>query len=357
MKKFEVGTEINHPKHGPCTITFVGDDYIGIQLASGEQGLVKRERLVSQLEAGVTSDEPPTSQPTWPDCTFICESEDQPHYHGSHWRPFYEDPNDVIRNLEEILSQAFTVPAFGDTYPAPRETPGDWMEGEHLYWPIPYCGLVVTILRKEGQNQIASMYPYICTGSEASMEIRRVFVWRNGVEAQIEGAWGPAIVTFFDTNFLNNRAWYKAGTSCQFLLAGIAYGAEPAEPAELLVKQHSDSVHWQQAIADENPQVPAPRSSNTFQMGGAAILLPLPEEDRDDYYFRGTIREVEPFSNDWLGQSGWQVRVTVMRFDDEDADLDVFITRRAWSGSEPPSVAQDIEGSLWLQGRLWTAHE
>ena len=360
MKKFEVGAEINHPKHGPCTITFVGDDYIGIRLTSGEQGLLKREHLMSQLEADDTPEAPPTSPLAWPDCTFIQEPEDQPHYLGSHWEPFYEDSNHVIRNLEEILSQVAVLPAFGDTHPAPRETPGDWVEGKHLYWPIPDCGLVVTTLRKEGQSQIASMYPYIYIGSDVSIEIRRVFVWHSGVEAQIEGAWGPASVTFFDTNFVSNRAWYETGTSCRFILAGIAYGAEPAqpaEPAELLVKQHSDITHWQQAIADENPQVPPPRSSNTFQMGGVAMLLPLPDEDRDDYYFRGTVREVEPFVNDWLGQSGWQVRVRVMLFDDEDADLDVFITKRAWSGGEPPRVDQDIEGSLWLQGRLWAVHE
>ena len=51
---FEVGAELDHPRHGPCKITFVGDDYIGIQLANGEQGLLKRERLISQLEAGAT---------------------------------------------------------------------------------------------------------------------------------------------------------------------------------------------------------------------------------------------------------------------------------------------------------------
>lgn len=46
-----------------------------------------------------------------------------------------------------------------------------------------------------------------------------------------------------------------------------------------------------------------------------------------------------------------------MRFGDEDGDLDILITRRAWQGDAPPRVGQDIEGQLWLQGRLWMPSE
>jgi hypothetical protein len=42
-----------------------------------------------------------------------------------------------------------------------------------------------------------------------------------------------------------------------------------------------------------------------------------------------------------------------MRFGDEDADLDILITRPAWTGDARPQVGQDIEGRLWLQGHLW----
>ena len=76
--------------------------------------------------------------------------------------------------------------------------------------------------------------------------------------------------------------------------------------------------------------------------------------DRDNYQFRGPVRDVAAFDG-WLGQSGWKVRVGVMQFEDGSADLDVFITERAWASPEPPRVGQDIEGSLWLQGRLWSS--
>jgi hypothetical protein len=55
-----------------------------------------------------------------------------------------------------------------------------------------------------------------------------------------------------------------------------------------------------------------------------------------------------------LGQEAWRVRITVIRCDDQDMDLDVFITQRVWQGKQPPEVGADVEGHLWLQGRLWS---
>ncbi len=39
---------------------------------------------------------------------------------------------------------------------------------------------------------------------------------------------------------------------------------------------------------------------------------------------------------------------------DEELELDILITRRSWQGSEAPAIGQDIEGTLWLQGFLWS---
>jgi len=53
-----------------------------------------------------------------------------------------------------------------------------------------------------------------------------------------------------------------------------------------------------------------------------------------------------------LSQSAWRVAATVIRIDD-NFDLDILITERAWEGEKPPVAGQDIEGCLWLQGYLW----
>lgn len=353
----KVGAEFDHPEYGSGTITFVGDEYIGVELADGRRGLLKKEALDSSKPgAGNTADTLPVLQLVWPDNTFIWEPEDQPHYLGSHWQAFYEEADYLYQTLPEIIPQSSVLEGFGFKQPAPREIPEDWAEGVHLCWPGYYSGLVVTLLTEKNQNVMVSIYPYICTGVEVSIEIQRVFVWHSGVEAQIEGTWGDATITFFDTYFLSDRAWYETGASYQFVLSGIAYEAKPAELNELPVKMPPDIINGLRAIAEEQgAEAPAIHEMKTLQLEGAAIFSPIPEWDRDDYWFRGTVRSVRPF-DDWLGQSGWEVRVTVMRFDDQDADLSVFITRRIWSGSKPPRTGQDIEGSLWLQGHLWYPH-
>lgn len=90
-----------------------------------------------------------------------------------------------------------------------------------------------------------------------------------------------------------------------------------------------------------------------MHFNGAAIFLPIESWDIDDHEFRAPVKSVTPFEG-WLGQDGWQLRATVMRVgdDDRDLDLDILVTRRAWSGDAPPQVGQDIRGRLWLQGSL-----
>lgn len=132
-------------------------------------------------------------------------------------------------------------------------------------------------------------------------------------------------------------------------MAGIAYEAGTPELDKLPVAPDSQLAIWQRAHAEI-----AAGEEAYIGLEGSSIFLPLADWDRDDYEFRGPVRSVTAFSG-WLGQSGWKVRVSVMRFENESADLDVFVTERAWAGAEPPRVGQDIEGSLWLQGHLWAS--
>ena len=186
-------------------------------------------------------------------------------------------------------------------------------------------------------------------GIEAGIEIEKVHVWPSGAEAQIKGVWGGAAVSFFDLAFLDNRAWYEAGERRQFDLAGIAYEAGAPKVDTLAMAPDSPLANWQR----DHAGIAGVETAN-IGLEGSGNFLPIADWDRDDYRFRGPVRSVAAFDG-WLGQSGWKVRVAIMQFEDECAELDVFVTDRAWRGSEPPLVGQDIEGSLWLQGRLWTA--
>ena len=284
---------------------------------------------------------------SWPDSTFAWESEDQQHYCGSHWDPFYDSPDEILSALPRLIPESMPHIGFGDTYAGPHAVPESWCKGTYLYWPDYRWGLIAALRASNGRIDLANVSPYAERGVQVSIAVERVHVWSSGAEAQIEGLWGEALVEFFDLNFLSSRSWYESGRRLDFILNGIAYEASLASEEDLVVGHDSVLGGWLQGEHESGPA-----RESRISLEGSSIFVHVNDWDRDDYWFRGPVRRVKAFS-DWLGQSGWSVSVCVIQMDDEDAELEVQITSRAWSGPEPPQVGDDIKGTLWLQGRLW----
>ena len=283
----------------------------------------------------------------WPDCIFKWESEDHPHYCGSHWDAFYESADEVFRTLPERLPTGMRQRGFGDTYPGPHELPESWPKGIYVCWPNCRQGLIVTLRQSEGRVEVVNVSPFAEIGQQVRLEIKKVHVWSSGAEAQVEADWCGVPLSFFDLNFLSSRGWYEVGRHLDFILAGIAYSARPATAEKLAVDHDSPLSGWLGGESGLNLG-----GDLGISLEGSSIFLPVDDWDRDDYSFRGPVREVTAVG-DWLGQSGWRVKVCIIQADSEDLELDVYVTGRSWPGVEPPEVGQDIEGTLWLQGRLW----
>jgi len=349
MTDFYIGQHLIHPIHGPCTVTFVGRDYVGIELDGGEQGLVKKRAFeeATPIYEQTTQDDRPSS---WPESTFIQEDGEARHYPGTHWEAFFDDPKAAIESkLPEIVQRA--RPWIGGVNrEAPRPLPDGWVRGSVRAWPSQRQGLMAIISTGE-QNILTSLYPFVTDGVQHSLTISRINVWENGVEAQIEAEFGESAITFFDIAYAKHRLWYEAGKSYEFILAGIAYSTRPAETMEMAARHNPDEIAWQRMLAEKRGE-PVPEMPSTVNLHGMAMLIPIVEWDIDDYSFRGPVKSVKD-AHEVLGQSGWFVKVTVIRFDGDDKDLGILITRRAWQSNDPPCVGQDIEGSLWLQGYLW----
>ena len=289
------------------------------------------------------------AEKSWPEDTFVWEGKDQEHYCGPHWDPFFDSPDEIFGILPEAIPDSAALTTFGDIYPGPHDIPAGWTMGGHLCWPNANRGLVATVRVSEDATELVNISPFPPLGVQVGIEIKKVHVWTSGAEAQVEGVWGEAPVSFFDLTFLSNRAWYEAGQRREFILAGIAYKAGAPQMDKLALPPDSQLATWQRT-----PAGLAEGQDAYIRLEGSSIFLPIMDWDRDNYQFPGPVRDVAAFDG-WLGQSGWKVRVGVMQFEDENADLDVFITERAWTSREPPCVGQDIEGSLWLQGRLWSS--
>jgi hypothetical protein len=363
-QRFEINDRILHTDYGPGIVTFVGDNYLGLRFPSVGDMLqrydaTKISRWTTEAEA-VWQDETAAvdqAKLDWPQSTFKNEAPDTPHYMGSHWPPFVEDVADIVKDLPNILQEAQVMESIGNHRKSPRELPQDWPQGFHLVWPMQRRGIILTccINAAEQQMQLMSFYPFSSEGAQHTLTIDSVTVWESQAEAQITASLGEAQITFFDAHFLINRLWYEAGRRYEFILSGIAYAAGPAQVMEISFAANPDQIAWQRLLgndADEDNDWELPSAIN---LNGMASLLPITDWDKDEYSFRGPVRSVKPI-DDFLGQTGWRVRVTVMRlsgYETEDVDLDIVITRRIWRQEQSPEVGMDIEGTLWLQGYLW----
>lgn len=359
---YNAGDKVTDARYGFATVTFVGDERVGLRFESGgKDALIRMDQL--NLSAGWNEEviQVPceTEMPallSWPASTFAVEDGSQEHFMYSHWDPFDPGAAEIIlQRLSAIVPESKVLGGYGQFFNPPRPEPEEWRKGTHLVWPEQYrrMGMVLTLAMGEQSNELQAFYPYVDTGVEIELVLQKVVVRENGVEAQISALWGEAAIDFFDTAFLINRGWYESGSRYAFVLAGLAYSALPARAMDIPLPLAPEDIAWQRMLAAESgaeiPEIP-----DHISFDGAAIFLPVEGWDLDDYHFRGPVVKVEPF-DDFLGQSGWRVRVTVMRFGDEEANLDVFITRLVWEGEEEPQAGQEIEGRLWLQGRLWNA--
>jgi len=291
-----------------------------------------------------------TRERNWPDCTFEFESEGEKDHGGPHWHPFYDSPDEILAALPDVLSKSTPHRGFGDTYRGPHKVPESWCQGAYLSYkcrPEHRLGLIAALRVSEKNTALVSVSPYAELGVQVGVAVERVHVWPSGAEAQLGCLWGEAPVASYDLTFLSSRGWYESGRRLDFILNGIAYQASPCSDEDLVVGADSVLGSWLQSESE-------PDSMSEVRVGleGSSIFVPADGCDRDDYWFRGPVRRVKAFS-DWFGQSGWSVRVCVMQMESEDAELEIHITDRVWSGSEPPRVGDDIEGTLWLQGRLW----
>lgn len=232
--------------------------------------------------------------------------------------------------------------------------PAAWPTGVALCWPDVHAGAIAVLRTHEGRNELVALFPYFERGTQVRLRLNAVRVMQSGVTAQIEARWGEAAIAFHDAAFLANRGWCTAGAAFDFILVGIAYAAGPAKVMRLPFRPPPDQLAWQALLAEtQGEAAPAPTE---LCLEGMAMLLPIDDWDRDDYSFRGSVKAVEEVSGGLLDQPTWRLVVTVLRDladGESDMDLAILITRRVWEGDQPPAVGMEIEGNLWLQGRLW----
>lgn len=228
-QQLAVGSRIDHAQHGSGTITFVGADYLGIAFDASGEALIRRDMLSRRSPTCGRSTGTAARKLALAGVTFNFEAEDARHFPGSHWDPFVEESRDILGRLPEIVPKALPQTGYGQDRKSSRAEPNDWPKGFQLVWPLREKGLALVLRVESEANMVVSIFPFFAGGSQHTLTLSEVTVWESGVEAQITAIWGDGEVSFFDSQYSINRAWYETGRDYEFIFSGMAYNAAPAE--------------------------------------------------------------------------------------------------------------------------------
>lgn len=287
------------------------------------------------------------------DKTFDYE-DNQQHFVGSHFDAFFEDMQEEVMTQIPVMMDNSTV--ITSNYVGEEELPEDegWQKGHILTSPSENLneglGIIVGIIEEEKSLQLISMFPHLDYGQNYELELLKVYVWSNGHEAQLEVDLGFTSLFFYDIYYDLNRKWYLRGNRYMFQILGIAYRARYRVEKEINIEMRPELLEAMESISKETVR--------TISLVGMSSFLGIDGWDKDDYSFSGIIQKVQEIDVSISNEKGWicTTRVLVEGSDENDKiyDMDILVTQKTWHETQAPKAGDDIEGSVWMQGKVVT---
>ena len=240
--------------------------------------------------------------------------------HGDHWGCILraEHQDELLKFLSDVV-QSVEQP---EMFRAPGVGMAAHSEGDKV------CAIVLLV-----DERVASAYPEGLDGPAWPITISEIVPWANGIEGQISGDCHGAAISFFDTHFYSNQQKYKVGQTYHFNMSAFAYTLSPSEDLEVGVDDLGAKVSLRGAHAYMPPGAD----------GGADI---------DDYWFHspleGDISEAE-----LCGRRLRIYPVTIALPEEFEMSVNLYAADHVLGpGMEGVKPEDDLEGYLWLQGRL-----
>lgn len=283
------------------------------------------------------------------DETFDYE-DNQEHFVGSHFDAFFDDmEKDVMMNIGKYTENSTVIQSLHVSDFKEVSDDEKWQKGFILTYPEDNINegiaCIVGIVKEEKEMTFISMFPHLNYGKIYELELTQVYVWENGHEAQIEVDLDFTSLVFYDIHYDVNRKYYLSGKKYKFQILGIAYNVQYRVEKEIEVETTPEMA---KAL---DIQI----GKRTISLVGMSSFMRINSWDRDDYTFSGIIQNVKGVYISISDIKGWvcTTRVLVEGLDNENIyDMDILITEKVWKSKSAPKVGDDIEGSVWMQGRL-----
>jgi hypothetical protein len=201
-------------------------------------------------------------------------------------------------------------------------------------------------------HDLYSAYPVALDGIVHRLTIERVEPWQYGIEAWVRARVTSEQIplTFFDTHYFANGARLQPDAEVDVSLAALAYWLRPIQVRsfEIAAGPLWEIERERRREAGE-PAERIDRPVSVHRTGGAIFLPTGDEEAPDDAQIQGVIEAIDCIEH--LGQRVYRLEMGVMRPGDEVFRLPVFAAERVLDGYVP-KLGDDVEGVVWVQGRV-----
>ncbi len=285
----------------------------------------------------------------------LAETGDIETFRPAWWfRPFDVDLAQLLRSEGFQTLLKYVRPPLGcavvrSNKPFPLAT--DEPAGDLLVTPMVRSGLVILTKPADGNTSIQSMWPFVTEGVQHEVEIDRIVIAPNRLEAMIVGTLPSGLeVTWHDVQFAVDRAFYAAGSVHEILLAGFAHELRPASDAPITVP--ADKGQWA-GVRELFPDSFNPDGSLTIQTKSLAALLPCDSTSPEFCEVRGPVRKIARYTGELFGRTTDIVTLTVHRDGDKEIDLAVYVTDHVLGAAALPKVGDDFAALVRLVGRIW----
>lgn len=203
--------------------------------------------------------------------------------------------------------------------------------------------------------------PIFDTSRNYHLIIDKVYVWENGAEATIEAHFSDdedCHITFYDTNYLENKDKYFAGIGYMFDLYAIACQARVVpEDQRSFTLEGEKAISFKKKLGEEpdydengNPEPIVFQATNMHSFYQTNDQIP------ENAYFRAPIVRVYD-DIDFLGKKVYEVEIGMpyhcLDNDDKKHPISVYIAADTEDKlSQRPVEGEPIHGVVYLQGKM-----
>ena len=271
--------------------------------------------------------------------------------HGDHWGALYDVDEYVKDKLPRDIQESKLVCRHSC-----MDVKGDSERSEEVaclrFGNDRLANQVLVVSDSSNDSRfLFSGYPVALDGVVQHVTIDRIDPWEYGIEgwihAKVEGA---SSISFFDTMYFAGSDQLASGQEIEVSFAGLAYWLRPIQMRSFEIKEGPMwEMERERRLKNGESEKDASRPVE-IHMTGASIFLPRGgEETPDDAQFQGVIEQLDSFDHD--GQKIYRMEMVVMRPDDGEFRIAVFASEHVLDGYVP-QLGEDVEGILWLQGRI-----